>query len=181
VATLGAPDWVVLDLDPGDATTWPDVIEVALAVRRLLDLLELPSVPKTSGQRGLHVLVPLAPGHRTAEAIELARGVASMIARLLPAKVTLELDVARRGGRLFLDHAQHDAKLLVLPYALRAVDGAPASTPLRWDEVTPALEPRALGLRTLRARLDAHGDLAAPLLAGTGRLAPALARLAQAG
>ena len=63
-ATLDEPDWAMLDLDPGDRTTWWDeLLEVAIAVRRTLELLELPSVVKTSGQRGLHVLVPLARGH----------------------------------------------------------------------------------------------------------------------
>lgn len=179
LAALAEPDFAVIDLDPGERTTWADTIEIALAVRRTLELLELPSVAKTSGQRGLHVLVPLAPGHTFADAEALGRGVAQLLVRLVPDQVTIEQDKARRGGRLLVDHRQHVAKTLVVPYSLRAVDGACVSTPLAWDEVTPALDPRAFTLRTLPARLAARGDLAAPLLAGTAQLAGALARLAR--
>jgi DNA ligase D-like protein (predicted polymerase) len=179
LATLGEPDWAMIDLDPGDRAAWfDDLIEVALAVRRTLELLELPSVVKTSGQRGLHVLVPLARGHTFAQAEQFARGVATVLARLLPDKVTLELDKARRNGRLLLDHKQFVAKTLVGPYSLRATDGATVSTPIAWSEVTSQLDPRRFTLRTLRARLDATGDLAAPLRDGGARLASAFSQLA---
>jgi bifunctional non-homologous end joining protein LigD len=97
--------------------------------------------------------------------------------RLMPDKVTVENEKDKRGGRLLLDHKQFVAKTLVAPYSLRAADGAPASTPIGWDEVTPKLSPRAFTLRTLRARLDERGDLAADLLEGTVRLDRALAQL----
>jgi bifunctional non-homologous end joining protein LigD len=177
LATLAEADWAMIDLDPGDATTWADTVEVAIAVRRSLELLELPSVVKTSGQKGLHVLVPCAPGQTFAQAEALAFGVARMVAALLPGKVTLDMEKEKRGGRLLVDHKQFAAKTLVAPYSLRATDGAPASCPVRWDEVTPALDPRGLGLRTIRARLDRHGDLAAPLLGGGVALGTAIATI----
>jgi bifunctional non-homologous end joining protein LigD len=170
----------MLDLDPGDRTTWFDeLIEVAIAVRRTLELLELPSVVKTSGQRGLHVLVPLAPGHSFAQAEAFARGVAMVLARLLPDRVTLETEKAKRSGRLLVDHKQFVAKTLVAPYSLRATDGATVATPIAWAEVGKQLDARAFTLRTLRTRLDAVGDLAAPLQVGTAQLGPALAALAR--
>jgi DNA ligase D-like protein (predicted polymerase) len=174
LAALAEPDYAMIDLDPGDRD---DLIEVALAVRHVLELLDLPSVVKTSGQRGLHVLVPLAPGHSFDQAEELGRGIAELLVRLMPDKVTVENEKEKRRGRLLVDHKQFLAKTLVAPYSLRAADGAPASTPIGWDEVTPALAPRSWNLRTLRARLDARGDLAAPLLAGTTQLDRALAQL----
>ena len=177
LTSLAEPDFAMIDLDPGDRTTWGDVVEIALAVRRVLELLELPSVVKTSGQRGLHILVPLAPGHTFAQAEELGRGVASLLLRLLPGKCTIENEKEKRGGRLLVDHKQFMAKTLVLPYSLRGADGATVSTPLAWHELTPALDPRQLALRSVRQRLDKLGDLAAPLLAGTAQLAPALAQL----
>jgi len=176
--SLEQPDWVVIDLDPGEATGWAGLIEVAVAVRKLLELLEAPSVVKTSGQKGLHVLLPLAPGQTTAGAHAVARGIAELIHRLMPDAVCLEADSAKRRGRLLIDHLQnYVGKALVAPYSLRAVDGACVSTPLEWSEVTPALDPKAFTLRTLRRRLDARGDLFAPALRGQLQLQPLLARL----
>lgn len=178
LGALEAPDYVIIDLDPGDRSSWwAESIEVALALRQLLELLELPSVVKTSGQRGLHILIPLAPGHSFAAAEELARGIARVLERLLPDKVTLELEKEKRGGRLLIDHQQFLAKTLVAPYSLRGVRGAPVSAPIAWEEVGPRLDPSAFTLRTLRARLEEKGDLAAPLLERGVSIAAALAQL----
>jgi len=178
LSSLTSPDYAMIDLDPGERTTWwSDLIEVALAVRRTLELLELPSVVKTSGQRGIHILVPLEAGHTFEQAELFGRGIAELLLRLLPDKVTLENEKDKRHGRLLVDHKQFVAKTLVAPYSLRAADAAPVSTPITWDEVTPQLDPKAFTLRTLRARLDRVGDLASPLLAGTTRLEQALAQL----
>ncbi len=177
-SSLEEPDWVILDLDPGEKTKWGTVIDVALAIRKLLEMLELPSVVKTSGKKGLHVLVPIAPGHNATQTHELALGIASLVARLYPNEVSLDAQDEPRQGRLYLDFLQNfSGKTLVLPYSLRAVDGAPASTPIAWSEVTHSLDPHAFTLRTLRGRLDRVGDLAGPLLCGTVKLGPALAKL----
>jgi DNA ligase D-like protein (predicted polymerase) len=178
LASLEQPDWAMIDLDPGDSTTWwEDMIEIALAVRRILELLELPSVVKTSGNRGLHILVPIAPGHTFAQTEELGTRIGDLLMRLLPDKVTTENEKALRKGRLLFDVKQFMAKTLVSPYSLRASDGATVSTPITWDEVSTQLAAKTFNLRTLRARLDKYGDLAAPLLDGTAQLAPALAKL----
>jgi bifunctional non-homologous end joining protein LigD len=177
LATIATPDWAMIDLDPGDRTTWRDIVDVALAVRKLLELLELPSVVKTSGQRGLHVLVPLAAGHTFAQAEAFGDGIAKLLARLLPAQVTLEFEKDKRDGKLLVDTRQFMAKTLVVAYSLRGVDGAPVSTPIAWDELTPAFDPKSFTLRTVRDRLDAKGDLAASLVAGTAKLDRALAQL----
>jgi len=179
LATIAEPDWAMLDLDPGDRATWfADLIEVALAIRRTLELLELPSVVKTSGQRGLHILVPLAPGHTFEQAETFGRGVASLLVQLLPDKCTLENEKHKRGGRLLVDHKQFMAKTLVAPYSLRGADGGTVSAPIEWSEVTRALDPKQFTVRTVRARLDARGDLATPLIDGRGvSLAKALAQL----
>jgi bifunctional non-homologous end joining protein LigD len=134
-------------------------------------------VPKTSGQRGLHVLIPLSHGHTFAQAEELARTIATVVTQLLPDKTTLENEKSKRKGRLLVDHKQFLAKTLVAPYSLRGVDGAPVSTPLKWDEVTEALAPRSFTLKTLRQRLETMGDLASSLHRGVAAVVPALARL----
>lgn len=178
VGTLDAPDWAIIDLDPGTSTTWPQLIKVANAVRALLELLEAPSVVKTSGQKGLHVLIPIAPGHTAAQCHEFTERVCKMVARLEPELVSLVAETGPRRGRLYLDCVQNYAgKSLVLPYSVRAVDGAPVSAPITWSEVTTALDPKAFTLRTIRARLQAVGDHFAPVLQGTFQLAPVIERL----
>ncbi len=179
VQSLLDPDWAVIDLDPGPRTTWPQVIDTAIAVRKLLELLEVKSVVKTSGQKGLHILVPLAEGQSLTEAQRFAEGVCSMVAQLMPEVVCLTHDEVERRGRLFLDHLQNfRGKTLVAPYSLRAVDGCPVSTPLEWDEVTPALEPKKFTRAVVLDRLEHKGDLFAAALDGRTVLAPLLARLA---
>jgi bifunctional non-homologous end joining protein LigD len=153
------------------------MIEIALAVRRTLELLELPSVVKTSGNRGLHILIPLAPGHTFAQAEELGQRMADLLIRLMPDKITTENEKEKRKGRLLFDVKQFMAKTLVAPYSLRATDAAPVSCPITWDEVSTKLAAKTFNLRTLRARLDAKGDLAEPLLDGRAQLVPALAKL----
>jgi DNA ligase D-like protein (predicted polymerase) len=172
------PDWLVIDLDPPDASSWARVATVALAIRKLLELLEVESVVKTSGQKGLHIVVPLAAKQEAASVKLVARRLADLIERLLPNETTQESEREKRRGRIFLDTNQgHVGKTLVLPYSLRGTDGATVSTPLRWSEVTPSLDPRAFCLRTLRARLEREGDLAQPLQHGKTEVEPLLARL----
>ncbi len=178
VGTLDAPDWAIIDLDPGTSTTWAQLIEVANAVRALLELLEAPTVVKTSGQKGLHVLIPIAPGHTAQQCHEFTERVCKMVALLKPELVSLVAETGPRRGRLYLDCVQNYAgKSLVLPYSVRAVDGAPVSAPITWDEVTTRLDPKAFTLRTIRERLQAVGDRFAPVLNGTFKLAPVIERL----
>jgi bifunctional non-homologous end joining protein LigD len=106
------------------------------------------------------------------------RRIADLLERLLPTETTQEIDREKRRGRIFLDANQGFlGKTLVLPYSVRGVDGAPVSTPLRWDEVTPASTPRGFDLKTTRARLERVGDLAAGLLSGKVEVGRLLARL----
>lgn len=168
--SLTSPDWMTLDLDPGEDTAWSRTIEVAGAVRRLLELLEVESVVKTSGQKGLHILVPLAPAQDGATVQQAAREIAEMIRRLMPDATTTETDRDKRKGRLLIDTTQgFVGKILVLPYSLRATDGATVSAPVTWSEVGPTLEPRSFDLKTMLRRIEARGDLAAALVATTGR------------
>ena len=167
---LDSPDWVAFDLDPGEGG-WESVLEVAAVLRAVLEELELASVPKTSGKRGLHVLVPLAPGHTYAQTQAFASAVMERLAHQLPDVATTERSIKKRGGRLYLDAMQNArGKTMVAPYSLRAVDGATFSAPLQWSEVGRRLDPKRFTLRTLQKRLDAVGDLFAPALRSTQRL-----------
>ncbi|WNG50057.1 DNA ligase D [Archangium minus] len=171
VPHLEEPDWVVFDLDPGPGGTFDDLIQLATSLRRHLEALELTSVPKTSGKRGLHVLVPLAPGHTYEQVRAFALETFEALARKHPELATTERSKDRRQGRLYLDAEQNAwGKTVVAPYSLRALPHAPVSTPLAWSEVTSRLEPRRFTLATVRRRLDKVGDLFAPALAGGQKL-----------
>jgi bifunctional non-homologous end joining protein LigD len=166
VPTLESPDWVIFDLDPAAGQGIEQTIEPALVLRRLFERLGLPSVPKTSGKRGLHVLVPLAPGHTHEQAVDFAAAITRAVARELPG-ATVERSVAKRRGRLYLDAYQNGyGKTIVAPYSLRALDGAPVSAPLAWSEVTRKLDPGRFTLRTMPRRLEKLGDLFAAALQG---------------
>jgi bifunctional non-homologous end joining protein LigD len=177
IADLSFPDWVALDLDPGDGP-FEHVVRVAQALKLLLDQLNLPAYPKTTGKRGLHVFIPIARGANHEEATRLAQHLATAIARVMPDIATVERAVPRRKGKLYVDYLQNGlGKTLAMVYTLRAIDGARVSCPLRWEEVVPGLDPAAFTLKTLRARLDAHGDLFAGALRGGPDIRPLLARL----
>ncbi|HET9037178.1 MAG TPA: non-homologous end-joining DNA ligase [Myxococcaceae bacterium] len=168
-ATVDNPDWVAFDFDP--ATGWEQIIPLARALKGLLDELKLLSVPKTSGKRGLHVFVPLGPGHTHEQALAFAEAVSGALAARFPDQATTERSLNRRRGRLYLDaHQNGRLKTMVAPYSIRAVEGAPVSTPLEWDEVDARLDPGRFNIRTLPARLRERGDLFAPALAGKQRL-----------
>jgi bifunctional non-homologous end joining protein LigD len=167
---LATPDWVVFDLDPGEGHGFTLVVEAALVLRGLFERLGLASVPKTSGRRGLHVLVPIAPGHSHEAARRFATGIGAAVAAALPG-VTVERAPARRRGRLYLDCLQNGpGKTIVAPYSPRALDGAPVSAPLAWTEVTRRLDPSRFTIRTMPRRIERTGDLFAPALSSRARL-----------
>ncbi|MDC0710337.1 DNA ligase D [Stigmatella sp. ncwal1] len=168
---LAQPDWVVFDLDPGKGR-WEDLISVATALREKLEELGLESLPKTSGKRGLHVLVPLAPGHTYAQTQRFAEKIAAELETELGSIATTERTIQKRRGRLYLDVGQNGrGKTVVAPYSLRAIPGAPFSAPLSWSEVTRKLDPLRFNLKTLSQRLEAVGDLFAQALQGKQTLA----------
>ncbi|MBN8229239.1 DNA ligase D [Corallococcus macrosporus] len=161
---LAQPDFVVFDLDPGEGG-WKDVVRVATLLHARLDELGLKSFPKTSGKRGLHVLVPLAPGHTYARTQAFADARARELEEELGDIATTERSIRERCGRLYIDAGQNArGKTVVAPYSLRAVEGAPFSAPVEWSEVNGRLDPHRFRLETLKKRLDAVGDLFAPVL-----------------
>ncbi len=158
-ASLDEADWLVFDLDPAKGKGIEQAIEAALIMRKLLDNLKLPSFPKTSGKRGIHVFLPLAGGYTHEEAAEFACSIAAAVAAKVPG-ITVERSLSQRKGRLYLDCMQNAyGKTLVAPYSLRAIDGAPVSAPLKWEEVTRKLDPLKFNLRTMPDRLAKVGDL----------------------
>jgi bifunctional non-homologous end joining protein LigD len=178
VGSLEQPDWCVIDLDPKGAP-FADVVTVAKATRKLCDAIGLPSYIKTSGSTGLHVLLPLG-GQLTYEQTRTLAGLlARVIAAQLPDIATITRQVSKRGGRVYLDYVQNGhGRLIVAPFSVRPLPGAPVSMPLKWTEVNGKLDLRAFTIKTAPARMHKlKQDPLLPVLDEKPDLAGALDKL----
>ncbi len=177
-ASLDRPDWCVVDLDPKQAP-FAHVVRIARELHALCDGIGLPSYPKTTGQKGLHVLVPLGGAMTHEQARSLGELLARAVEAELPDIATTVRAVQARGGRVYLDFLQNGrGKTIAAPYAVRPMPGAPVSAPLRWSEVNARLDPARFTIRTMPARARALGrDPLAPVLSGRPDLLGALERL----
>jgi len=162
--SLERPDWLVLDLDPKGAP-FSDVVAVARTAHALLEELELPSYPKTSGQAGMHILIPLGRRYTHEECRTFARLLATLVQEGQPEISTLARPLHARGGKVYVDWGQNGHGItIVAPYSLRPVPGATASCPLRWNEVNGKLDPAKFTLKTLPKRFERMDDPLAPVL-----------------
>jgi bifunctional non-homologous end joining protein LigD len=160
----GRPDWVIFDLDPSEGAGFAEVVETALLVREALDLLALQSFPKTSGSRGIHVLVPIARRHTYEDTRSFASIVAAALARAHPGLVTTEWAKSKRRGVLVDANQNGQGRTTASVYSVRPRAGAPVSTPLRWEEVRADLDPAAFTMAEVLDRVARDGDLFAPVL-----------------
>jgi bifunctional non-homologous end joining protein LigD len=175
--SLERPDRVVFDLDPSDDVGFAETIEVALLVKQALDTLGLASYPKTSGARGLHVLVPIVRAHTYDATRRFAREVARAIAGAHADVATTEWSKAKRRGVLIDASQNAQGKTIASVYSVRPTPGATVSTPLTWDEVNEKLDPSVYTMEAVLDRLDRHGDLHEGVLKTKQRLGPALRAL----
>jgi bifunctional non-homologous end joining protein LigD len=171
------PDWVMFDLDPSEGSGFEEVIEVAQLVKQTLDLLDLESYPKTSGSRGIHVLVPIARRHGFEEVREFAGIVAGALARTHPGLATTEWAREKRRGVLVDANQNGPGRTNATAYSVRPRAGATVSTPLRWDEVVAGLDPSAFTMEAVLDRVARHGDLFTGALGGKQSLKAGLKSL----
>ena len=187
VSSLENPDWLVLDLDPKEAP-FAHVVRVARALKTILDELELPGFIKTSGATGLHVLLPMGRRYTHEETRTFARLLAMLTVDAVPEISTITRSIKGRGGKVYVDFGQNGrGNTIVAPYSVRPLPGAPASCPLRWDEVTARLDPARFTIRTIPERfeempdpvVDVFGpgvDVASAITAIERRMSPGSAR-----
>lgn len=148
------PDRLVFDLDPGEGVAWPQVIEAAKRVRTLLQKMNLESFVKTTGGKGLHVVVPIERRIRWDEAKEFAKAVAEHLAKEQPDRYVATSSKSRRRGRVYVDYLRNSrGAAWVIPYGVRAKQGAPVSAPLRWDELKPSIRSDYYSVENLPKRL----------------------------
>ena len=156
LADLDRPDRLVFDFDPGEGVEWPQVIEAARALRERLGALGLESFVKTTGGKGLHVVVPIDPKSPWKDALVFTREIAEAMAADEPDRYTTTSVKQERAGRIFIDYLRNNREAsAIAPYSTRARPGAPVATPVAWEELSPALKPNGFTVDNLAKRLAA--------------------------
>jgi bifunctional non-homologous end joining protein LigD len=152
---LERPDRLIFDLDPGEDVPWRAVIAAAREVRGRLEALGLKSFVKTTGGKGLHVVVPIAPGAGWDEAKAFTRSVAEAMARDAPDRYVATIAKRARRGRILVDYLRNDrGSTAVAAYSTRSSPVAAVSTPLDWDELSERLRSDHFTVGNLRNRLE---------------------------
>jgi bifunctional non-homologous end joining protein LigD len=160
VDELEHPDQMIFDLDPGPGVPWPQVIRAARGLRQRLADLGLASFVKTTGGKGLHVVVPLSGENGWPEVKAFARAVAEVHANEDPERFTTDMSKARRRSRIYVDYLRNSpGATAITPYSTRAHEDAPISVPVRWEELSTALRSNRYTIDNLRRRLASlEGD-----------------------
>ena len=160
------PTWAFIDIDPGPASSFDDVLTLARLYRTALDHLGVAGMPKVTGQRGVQVWVPVADRYSFEDTRVWVEGISRAIGRAVPELVSWSWHKQDRGGLARLDYTQNAInKTLVAPFSARPAAGAPVSVPITWDELDdPKLTPDRWTIHTVLDRLDDAGDPLADLI-----------------
>ena len=151
---LDKPDRITFDLDPAPELAWARVLEAARLVRDTLEEIGLRSFVKTTGGKGLHVVVPLKPHRNWDEVKAFSRAVAYHFAQSLPDRYTAKMTKSTRTGKIFIDYLRNGWEATaVAAYSTRSRTGAPVSTPLAWEELSEELRSDSFNVANIRERL----------------------------
>ena len=152
--SYNSPDLLLFDIDPEPPLTFDDVIDVARVVKDHLEARGIRPFVKTSGKKGVHIVVPLVSGYTFSEVRDFAHGIGKDIARDTP-KVVSEFPRSRDAGTVFIDYLQNaHGKTMVAPYSLRATPDATVSTPLQWEDLSPGRHPEDFNIKTVLSRAE---------------------------
>jgi bifunctional non-homologous end joining protein LigD len=156
---LEKPDRVIFDLDPGEGIKFRQIVDAAFFVREFLEGLGLTPYVKTSGGKGLHVVVPIKPKLDWKKAHAATGEIATRIAKAAPETFVVNMAKDKRARRIFIDfHRNYRGATAVAPYSLRAKPNLPVSTPLRWDDLRSVGAPEDLNYSTVPGIMAASGD-----------------------
>jgi bifunctional non-homologous end joining protein LigD len=144
------PDWIVLDLDPGEGVAFGEVIQAAHDVHDRLKALGFAAFPRTTGGKGLHVVVPIAPRADWEQTKAFCRTFAEAMSQEEPHRFLPTLSKAERRGRILIDYLRNGlGNTAIGSFCPRARPGATVAMPLAWEEVKPGLDPAAFTIRTV--------------------------------
>lgn len=159
INSLEYPDYIVIDLDPGE-NTFDEVIETALVVKQVLDAAGAEGYCKTSGSSGMHIFIPMGAQYEYEQAKDFALLIAQLVHEQLPKLTSLKRSPKDRKKQIYLDYLQNrKGQTLSVVYSVRPKPGATVSTPLQWDEVKPGLHPSQFTIKNIFKRLEKQGDL----------------------
>jgi bifunctional non-homologous end joining protein LigD len=151
---LDKPDRIIFDLDPAPDLAWARVVEAAQLVRGFMQELGLEGFVKTTGGKGLHVVIPIKPEKTWDEIKPFSRAIAEHFGETLPDRFTAKMTKARRTGRIFIDYLRNGWEATaVAAFSTRARPGAPVSVPIAWDELTNDMRDTSFTLETVGQRL----------------------------
>lgn len=161
------PDFLHFDLDPGPGAGFPMVREVALRVRDILDHLGMPTYPKTTGSKGIHIYIPIVRGPLQKEVWTFAKAIAIELEARHPNIITAEYrKVKRPYARVLVDYNQNAwGRTLASIYSVRPTPFAGVSTPVTWDEIEEGIEVSDFRIDNVRQRVEEAGDLWKPVVA----------------
>jgi len=170
------PSYALIDIDPGPATSWDDVLVLARLHRTALEHVGVRARPKVTGRRGIQVWIPVVSGLTYEDTRVWVEQLSKTIGSVVPELVSWKWDVRSREGLARLDYTQNVSnKTLVAPYSPRPAPGAPVSAPITWDELDdPSLAPDGFTIRSVLDRVAEQGDLFRTVL-GPGQVLPPLA------
>jgi bifunctional non-homologous end joining protein LigD len=164
VEKLDNPDYMIIDLDPGE-NTLKELIKVAEAVHEVLEMACERHFLKTSGKTGLHILVPLGGKYDYKTIRDFSGLLVRLVHKKVPNITSIERSPSKRRKKIYLDYLQNSrGQTIAAPYSLRPAPGAPVSTPLEWKELTKSFDPRKFNIKTIFKRLEKKGDLFEHLL-----------------
>jgi len=160
IGSLDKPDWIVLDIDPGENNTFNQVIDAALVIKSVLDKAKITGYPKTSGATGIHIYIPMGAKYTYEHAKEFAHVIAEITQAQLPDTTTTVRNTKLRGDKIYLDYLQNNkGQTLASAYSVRPKPGATVSTPLLWEEVKHGLSPSDFTIKNVPDRVKKKGDL----------------------
>ncbi len=175
--TLDRPDYAIFDFDPAEGSTWEQVVAGGRLLHTAMDRLGLRSYPKLSGARGLHVYIPLEPIYTFSRVRRFVEAVGRVLAAANPDDLTMEWDVKKRRGRVFIDHNRNaSGQTIASAYSVRPRPGAPVSAPITWEELG-TMRNGDVTIASLWDRLQRFGDLWGPVSRGGQELEAAEAAL----
>lgn len=153
------PDYCVIDLDP-DKHHFDKVIEAALVVKKILDSIDVPSYPKTSGSTGIHIYIPMGAKYTYDQTQLFARIIVGIVQEEIPDFTSLERMISARKGKMYLDFLQNRPGATIAgPYSLRPKPGATVSMPLEWSEVKSGLKMKDFTIFNAIERLKKKRDI----------------------